>query len=260
MAMTASERTPFSCMLRRVITTRSRAAKRANFVNHRFQDRKHDADYSALDKAVADFGDVLVEGIASVTVQKACQSHENDDDGESGPEARLRRDVQECRGHLLAPPSCSADEGYSLTVAKAASCDRDPQAKFSRMLPGSSSRFRPCDAMLDISSPALILIHKRARTKGMKPVSQETRAKMSAARKGMKLSAQHRANISAGCKGLKRSAEARANISAGHKGKPRPELRGRKLSREHIAKISAFHKGRRLPEATRAKMRAARFA
>ncbi|MGA7535268.1 MAG: NUMOD3 domain-containing DNA-binding protein [Pseudolabrys sp.] len=119
---------------------------------------------------------------------------------------------------------------------------------------------RPCDAMLDISSPALILFHKRAMTKGMKPVSQETRAKMSAARKGMKLSAQHRANISAGCKGLKRSAEARANISAGHKGKPRPELRGRKLSREHIAKISAFHKGRKLPEATRAKMRAARFA
>ena len=31
-------------------------------------------------------------------------------------------------------PSYSADEGYSLTVAKAASCDRDPQAKFSRML------------------------------------------------------------------------------------------------------------------------------
>ena len=119
---------------------------------------------------------------------------------------------------------------------------------------------RPCDAMLDISSPALILFHKRAMTKGMKPVSQETRAKMSAARKGMKLSAQHRANISVGCKGLKRSAEARANISAGHKGRPRPELRGRKLSREHIAKISAFHKGRKLPEATRTKMRTARFA
>jgi hypothetical protein len=93
-------------MLPRVITSRSGAAKRANFVNHRLQDCEHDADYRALDKAVSNFGGVIREVLVSVTVQKACKYHEDDDDDESSPEARLRRDVQECAagwGHLLAP-------------------------------------------------------------------------------------------------------------------------------------------------------------
>ena len=58
--------------LRRVITTRSRAEKRANFVNHRLQNCKHDADYSALDKGVPDFSGVIFEALVSETVQKAC--------------------------------------------------------------------------------------------------------------------------------------------------------------------------------------------
>ena len=107
------------------------------------------------------------------------------------------------------------------------------------------------------------------------PASAETRAKMSAARKGVKVgptgpkSAEHRAKLSAALKGrptgpksaehlakigaaLKgriRSAETRAKLSAANKGRPR--------SAESRAKISAANKGKIRPAEHQAKINAA---
>lgn len=71
-------------------------------------------------------------------------------------------------------------------------------------------------------------------------VHDETRAKMSAVRMGMKLSDEHR-----------------ANIRAATLGKPQPKLRGRPLSAEHRAKLSAAHMGIRHSAEMRAKVSAA---
>lgn len=85
--------------------------------------------------------------------------------------------------------------------------------------------------------------------------SDESRAKMSAARKGKKLgpcSAEHRANLSIARKGEKRgsfSAEHRANLSAAGK--------GRVMSDEWRNKLSAARKGSTASDETRAKLSAA---
>jgi hypothetical protein len=79
-------------------------------------------------------------------------------------------------------------------------------------------------------------------------LSEEARAKISAANKGRKATPEARAKISAAHKGKKRTAEHRAKISAAQKGKKHtPETRdlfrivnaGRKISPEHRAKIVA---------------------
>jgi hypothetical protein len=113
--------------------------------------------------------------------------------------------------------------------------------------------------------------------------SEATRAKMSAAQKGIPKSAEHRAKMSAAQKGKvvppdvlakrsaaqkgqKRTAEARANISAskiGHtvsdeaRRKIGDANRGRTRSAETRAKMSAARSGAKWSEETRAKMRAA---
>lgn len=70
--------------------------------------------------------------------------------------------------------------------------------------------------------------------------SRETLEKMSAAKKGKKLSAKHAANISAATKGKKkppRSAEWRRKQSAAHKGQRSP-MEGKRHTPEAIAKMS----------------------
>lgn len=69
-----------------------------------------------------------------------------------------------------------------------------------------------------------------------KSPSDETRAKISAARKGIYHSAEAKAKISATLKGHQCSDETRAKISAAHK--------GRKLSNEWRAKLSSAGKGK----------------
>lgn len=69
-----------------------------------------------------------------------------------------------------------------------------------------------------------------------KPLSDEHKAKISAARKGIPHSAEAKAKISATLKGHQSSDETRAKISAAHK--------GRKLSNEWRAKLSIAGKGK----------------
>mgnify|MGYP003647945207 FL=1 len=84
-------------------------------------------------------------------------------------------------------------------------------------------------------------------TKG-KIVSEETKAKMSAAKKGRKFSDEHKAKLSAANTGKIMSKEARAKISAAQKGN-KSHL-GNKHSAVTRAKISAAQKGR-LPNSTK---------
>ena len=99
------------------------------------------------------------------------------------------------------------------------------------------------------------------------PISEETRAKISAARKGQTPSEETRAKLSEAKKGKTPSEETRAKIRASNKGQTRSEearakmsaaCKGKIISEEQRAKISAFHKGKTLSEETRAKMSAAR--
>jgi hypothetical protein len=76
--------------------------------------------------------------------------------------------------------------------------------------------------------------------------SEETKRKMSAAAKNM--SENHKAKISAAAKGRLFSEETRAKLSAAAKN----------MSKEHRAKISEVHKGKTLSEETKAKMSAAK--
>ena len=69
--------------------------------------------------------------------------------------------------------------------------------------------------------------------KGRK-ASEEARAKMSMARKGIPLSPEHRAKLSAIRKGMIYSPEARAKMSASHKGKKRAPF-----TQEHRANMSS---------------------
>ncbi len=114
--------------------------------------------------------------------------------------------------------------------------------------------------------------------------SEETRQKISAARKGQKHSEEHRRNIGVAGKGRKHSEETKAKMSASNKGQKRSEetrrnlsavaklrpprseevrrkisdsLKGRKLSEEVRRKMSAARKGRKPSEETKLKMRAA---
>ena len=103
-------------------------------------------------------------------------------------------------------------------------------------------------------------------------ISEETRAKLSAAHKGKKISDEHKAKLSAANtgkvmseetrakigafnKGKKRSAEARAKMSAAQKGNK--SCLGRKLSKETKSKISAAAKGRVVSAETRVRNAAA---
>jgi hypothetical protein len=69
------------------------------------------------------------------------------------------------------------------------------------------------------------------------PVSAETRAKMAAAHKGRALSPAHRAKMSAAHKGHEVSPETRAKLAAA--------LKGHEVSPETRARMSAAKKGRR---------------
>ena len=102
--------------------------------------------------------------------------------------------------------------------------------------------------------------------KGCK-TSKETRAKLSAAKKGRTLSEETRAKIGAFHKGKIVSKETRAKLSAAHTGKKHTEEtraklsalnKGRKLSAENAAKLIAANKGRIVSKETRAKMSAAK--
>lgn len=68
-------------------------------------------------------------------------------------------------------------------------------------------------------------------------LSEETKAKMSAAQKGKQLSPETRARISAARKGMSFSEETKKRMSAAHTGKT--------LAPEHVANIIAGHKGKR---------------
>mgnify|MGYP003670933698 CR=1 FL=1 len=98
------------------------------------------------------------------------------------------------------------------------------------------------------------------------PFSEETRAKLSAAQKGKKLTPENRAKLLAANKGKKLTPETRAKIGAAQKGrKMSPENRakllaankGRKMSPENRAKMSAVNKGKKYTPETRAKIGAA---
>jgi len=97
--------------------------------------------------------------------------------------------------------------------------------------------------------------------------SEETRQKISAARKGQKHSEEHRRKIGAAGKGRKHSEETKAKMSASNKGQKRSEETRRNLSaiaklrpprsEEARRKMSAARKGRKPSEETKLKMRAA---
>lgn len=102
--------------------------------------------------------------------------------------------------------------------------------------------------------------------KKRKPHSSETRAKMSAkakgrpsSNKGKHLSEETRAKLSVSNTGKKHTSETRAKISASNKGENNPNY-GKHRSPETKAKISAAEKGKHLSEETRAKISAARKA
>ncbi len=93
--------------------------------------------------------------------------------------------------------------------------------------------------------------------------SPETRAKISAARKGRKLSAEHKARIAEGGRGRSPSAETRAKISEANRGlvrstearaKMSAAQRGKTQSAEHVARVAAALRGSKRSEETRAKM------
>jgi hypothetical protein len=97
----------------------------------------------------------------------------------------------------------------------------------------------------------------RAVNKGRR-CSEETRAKIGAARKGHRHSEEVRAKISAAHKGRTLSEERRAKLRGRVLSEERrAKLRGRVLSEETRAKISAATRGRRFSEETRAKLSAA---
>lgn len=102
---------------------------------------------------------------------------------------------------------------------------------------------------------------------GMPNPSPETRARMSAAHAGKKLSPEHRAKMSEAQRGRTVSAETRAKIAASNRGKKHSaETRakvsavqmGKKLSLEHRSKIGAAHRGRKLSLEHRANISAAK--
>jgi len=96
-----------------------------------------------------------------------------------------------------------------------------------------------------------------------KPLSEETKIKISEARKGKPLSEEHRRKLSEAHKGKTRSEETKRKISEAHKGKKISEaskiklseaLKGKLLSEEHRRKMSEAHKGKILSDETRKKI------
>jgi len=87
--------------------------------------------------------------------------------------------------------------------------------------------------------------------------SEESRAKMSAAKKGQgkgrHLSEETKAKMSTIKRGRHLSEETKAKLSAAKRGKPKPPR-----TKEHRAKLSAAGKGRHISEETRAKISVAR--
>ena len=86
--------------------------------------------------------------------------------------------------------------------------------------------------------------------------SEDTRAKMSAAKTGKTFSAETRAKLRAALTGKTHSAETRAKMSAARSGENNPNY-GKTHSAETRAKLSAANIGKKLSAKTRAKMRAA---
>ena len=99
-----------------------------------------------------------------------------------------------------------------------------------------------------------------------KRLSDETKQKISAARKGKPHSEETKQKIREGNLGKKRSEDTKHKISAAHKGMPcsediKQKIRegnlGKKLSEEHKQKLSAVHKGKKLSEKSKQKISAA---
>ena len=92
-----------------------------------------------------------------------------------------------------------------------------------------------------------------------KPFSDETRLKMSLARKGKSLSEEHREKLSQAKKGKRRephSDETRLKISQANKGKPQAK-KGKSLSDETRLKMSQANKGKTHSEEAKQKMKEA---
>lgn len=95
--------------------------------------------------------------------------------------------------------------------------------------------------------------------------SDETRAKISKAKKGRKLTPEQIEKLRAANTGRVKTAEERAKLSAAHKGKPKsPEhvakmkmRAGRPMTKEAREHLSAYHKGRFFSDETKAKISAA---
>jgi len=105
--------------------------------------------------------------------------------------------------------------------------------------------------------PKIVAKMAASRTGKGHPHTLESKAKISAARKGKKyspLSAEHRANISAANKGRRCSEKTKIKIGNANRGKKYGPL-----SDEHKAKISARFKGKKLSKEHRAKLSAARI-
>jgi group I intron endonuclease len=103
------------------------------------------------------------------------------------------------------------------------------------------------------SSPSEETKSKISEAKKGHTYSDEARRKMSADRKGIPKSDEARANMSDARKGVPKSDEARANMSKVRQGKKREPH-----SEETRAKISSAHKGKIIPDEARANMSAAR--
>lgn len=103
------------------------------------------------------------------------------------------------------------------------------------------------------------------------PLSEETKRKLSEARKGRSIPPEIRAKIGAAGRGRKATPEARANMSAAQRGRKRTigaeararlaaAAKARVVSAETRAKLSAAGKGRRLSEAELAERRARKLS
>lgn len=111
------------------------------------------------------------------------------------------------------------------------------------------------------------LTNSSSQTGPLTPFSDETRAKMSAAKKGKKLSPEHAAKAVAALRKTERTPEMYARIAAAQRGKKRPgtgakiaaAITGYKHTPETRARMSEAHKGRSLSPEHAAKLRASRI-
>ena len=122
---------------------------------------------------------------------------------------------------------------------------------------------RECALIALFTDAGIRLENKNPGGAGVVSHSPETRARMSAAQKGRRMSAEARANMSAAQKGRTFSPEHRAKICAALKGKPKaPEVVaarfGRKQTPEHVANRTDALMGHVVSAETRAKISAAK--